>query len=46
MGVVAERSVSEIGFRGVSKTFLPKRGGKPILALDAVTLEISSARLL
>jgi ABC-type nitrate/sulfonate/bicarbonate transport system ATPase subunit len=40
MGVVGGRSVSEIAFRAVSKTFLPKRGGKPVLALDAVSLEI------
>ena len=43
MGVVAEPTVSgttKIVFRKVSKTFVPKRGGEAVLALDDVTLQI------
>jgi ABC-type nitrate/sulfonate/bicarbonate transport system ATPase subunit len=43
MGIIATPSVSgttKIVFRGVSKTFQPKRGGNPVLAVDNVTLEI------
>lgn len=45
MGVIDEPSVrttaKKIVFRGVSKRFVPKRGGAPILAVDAVSLEIA-----
>ena len=45
MGVINEPSVrttaKKIVFRGVSKRFVPKRGGTPILAVDAVSLEIA-----
>jgi NitT/TauT family transport system ATP-binding protein len=43
MGVITEpmaAGTTKIVFRGVSKTFLPKRGGDPVLAVDNVTLEI------
>ena len=43
MGVVNEPTITaktKIVFRDVSKRFVPKRGGAPVLALDAVTLEI------
>lgn len=43
MGIVAEPTASgttKIVFRGVSKTFQPKRSGKPVLAVDNVSLEI------
>lgn len=43
MGIVAEPTASgttKIVFRGVSKTFLPKRGGNQVLAVNNVTLEI------
>jgi ABC-type nitrate/sulfonate/bicarbonate transport system ATPase subunit len=35
-----DRVAAKIAFRGVSKTFAPKRGGEPVLAVDDVTLEI------
>jgi len=45
VGVIDEPSVrttaKKIVFRGVSKRFVPKRGGAPILAVDAVSLEIA-----
>jgi ABC-type nitrate/sulfonate/bicarbonate transport system ATPase subunit len=43
VGVLTESTVSgttKIVFRNVSKTFVPKRGGEPVLAVDDVTLEI------
>ena len=43
MGVITEPTVSgttKIVFRKVSKTFVPKRGGEAVLALDDVTLQI------
>ena len=43
MGVITEPTVSgttKIVFREVSKTFVPKRGGEPVFAVDNVTLEI------
>ena len=43
MGVITEPRVSgttKIVFRNVSKTFVPKRGGEAVLAVDDVTLEI------
>jgi len=43
VGVITEPTVSgatKIVFRNVSKTFVPKRGGEPVLAVDDVTLEI------
>ena len=33
-------SAAKIVFRNVSKTFIPKRGGEPVLALHDITLEI------
>jgi NitT/TauT family transport system ATP-binding protein/sulfonate transport system ATP-binding protein len=43
VGVITEPTVSgttKIVFRDVSKTFVPKRGGEAVLAVDDVTLEI------
>jgi ABC-type nitrate/sulfonate/bicarbonate transport system ATPase subunit len=43
VGVITEPTVSgttKIVFRKVSKTFVPKRGGEAVLALDDVTLQI------
>jgi ABC-type nitrate/sulfonate/bicarbonate transport system ATPase subunit len=43
VGVITEPTVSgttKIVFRNVSKTFVPKRGGEAVLAVDDVTLEI------
>ena len=43
MGVLNEPTAavrSKIVFRDVSKRFVPKRGGAPVLAVDEVTLEI------
>ena len=43
MGVITDPTVSgatKIVFRGVSKTFVSKRGGKAVLAVDDVSLEI------
>jgi len=43
VGVITESTVAgttKIIFRNVSKTFVPTRGGEPVLAVDDVTLEI------
>jgi ABC-type nitrate/sulfonate/bicarbonate transport system ATPase subunit len=43
VGVITEPTVSgttKIVFRNVSKTFVPKRGGEAVLAVDDVTLQI------
>ena len=43
MGVITEPTVSgtaKIVFRNVSKTFVPKRGGEAVLAVDDVSLQI------
>ena len=43
MGLITEPTVSgtaKIVFRNVSKTFVPKRGGEAVLAVDDVTLQI------
>jgi NitT/TauT family transport system ATP-binding protein/sulfonate transport system ATP-binding protein len=43
VGIVGEpgvRTTAKIVFRDASKRFTPKRGGAPVLAVDAVSLEI------